>query len=433
MASILSFRLKQPLSLFFPLWSLSVALATAEPQPVPLSIDGLVSQALARNPEIRYYKAEIAVAKANRSTAGKLSNPELSLDFGHKRVGGGDARAEGIAYSVTLAQPIEWPGRLGLRKAIADRDIALADLGLERFSAFLAARVKVLGYALATQQENAAAAAEVADRFTGVKEVIVQREPGGVAPLLEAKIIEAAEVVIQRRAGEAAVEMQKALLELNQLMGRRADEPLQVRRTEFPAPKAAELVSLLNRAAASNFDLRVRRAELEQQGLKVSLAKNERYPTFTVGPNLSQERAGDRETVVGLSLSMPLPVWDNGKAAVNASQARRMQAEASLQATMREVERQITEAWLLLGTQQKRLDGWKPDSLQSFAEAARLADRHYRLGAVPLSTYLEMQDKYLEATEAINATRLEVLRASLDLEQLVGASAPQTTKTTKTK
>jgi hypothetical protein len=35
-----------------------------------------------------------------------------------------------------------------------------------------------------------------------------------------------------------------------------------------------------------------------------------------------------------------------------------------------------------------------------------------------------MQDKYLEATEAINATRLEVLRASLELEQLVGTSAP---------
>jgi outer membrane protein, heavy metal efflux system len=90
------------------------------------------------------------------------------------------------------------------------------------------------------------------------------------------------------------------------------------------------------------------------------------------------------------------------------------------------VERQITEAWLILQTQQKRLDGWKPDALQSFAESAQLADRHYRLGAVPLSTYVEMQDKYLEATEAINATRLEVLRAALDLEQLIGAPAAKT-------
>lgn len=395
--------------------------AIADPSAIPLTIESLVSQTLARNPEIKYYEAEIAVAKAGRSTAGKFANPELNLDLGHKRVGNGNASAEGVAYSVTLAQPIEWPGRIGLRKAIADRDIALAELGLKRFRAFLAARVKVLAYALATQQENAAAAAEVADRFTAVREVIVQREPGGVAPMLEAKIIEAAEVTIQRRAGEAAVEMQKALLELNQLMGRRADSPLQVRRSEFPAPKLQALTSLLNKAAANNYDLRVRRAELEQQGLKVSLAQNERYPTFTVGPGVSQERAGDRETVIGLSLSVPLPLWQNGKAAVDAGLARRMQAEASLQATLREVERQITEAWLLLGTRQKRLDAWKADALTSFADAANLADRHYRLGAVPLSTYLEMQDKYLEATEAINATRLDVLRASLDLEQLTGA------------
>lgn len=427
MASTLSFPNYSlpPLRGLLAVLAVSIATSRAEPQPVPMSIDGLVSQTLARNPELRFYKAEIEVAKAGRSTAGKLGNPQLDLDLGRKRITGGDARSEGIAYSVALAQPIEWPGRLGLRKAIADRDIALAELGLQRFSAYLASRVKVLAYALATQQENAAAAAEVADRFTAVKEVIVQREPGGVAPLLEAKIIEASEVTIQRRAGEAAVEMQKALLELNQLMGRRADTPLQVRRTEFPAPQAAELMTLLNRAAANNYDLRVRRAELEQQGLKVSLAKNEQYPTFTVGPNLSQETAGDRETVIGLSFSVPLPLWDNGKAAVNASQARRMQAEASLQSTLRDVERGVTEAWLLLGTQQKRLDGWKPDSLNSFADAAQLADRHYRLGAVPLSTYLEMQDKYLEATEAINATRLEVLRAALDLEQLVGTPAPK--------
>jgi len=396
----------------------------AEEQPIPLTIEGIVSQTLARNPEIRYYKAEIAVAKSGRTAAGKLGNPELDLSFGHKRSTSSDAKAEGLAYSVSLAQPIEWPGRIGLRKAIADRDIKLAEIGLERFSAFLAARAKFLAYSLATQQENAAAAAEVSTRFTGVKEVVVQREPGGVAPLLEAKIIEASEVTIQRRAGTAAVEMQKALLELNQLMGRRADSPLQVKRTEFPSPKLATLATLLNRAAANNFDLRVRRAELEQQGLKVALSKNEQYPTFTVGPEFSQEKAGDKETVIGLSLSMPLPVWENGKSAVDASMARRMQAEAALQATMREVERQLTEAWLLLGTQQTRLDGWKPDSLQSFADAAQLADRHYRLGAVPLSTYLEMQDKYLEATEAINETRLEVLQASLDLEQLTGTPAP---------
>ncbi len=401
--------------------SLLVTAAQAEPVAVPVTIDGLVTQALAANPELKFYKAEIAVAKAGRKTAGKFSNPELDLELGHKRTSGGDAKAEGIAYSVTLAQPIEWPGRLGLRKAIADRDIALAELGLEQFRYFTSSRVKLLGYSLATQQENAAAAAEVADRITRVKEVIVQREPGGLAPLLEAKILEASELTVQRKASEAAVEMQKALLELNQLMGRRADSPLQVKRTEYESAKPAPLAALLKQAAQTNYALRVRRAELEQQGLKVALTQNERYPTFTVGPSVSHESTGDRETVIGLSLSVPLPLWDDGRAAVTTSEARRMQAEASLQATFREVEREITEAWLILETQRKRLDGWKPETLTTFAEAAQLADRHYRLGAVPISTYIEMQDKYLEATEAINATRLEVLQASLALQQLTGS------------
>ena len=401
---------------------LCMSVSHAEPTPIPVTIDGLVTQALAGNPELKFYKAEIAVAKSGRSVAGRLSNPELNLDLGKKRSRGDNATAEGVAFSVSLAQPIEWPGRLGLRKAIADRDIVLAELGLKQFRFFLAARVKVLGYALATQQENAAAAADVADRITSVKEVIVQREPGGIGPLLEAKILEASEVTVQSKASEAAVEMQKALLELNQLMGRRADSPLQVKRTEFTASKPAALADLLNQAAQNNYAIRVRRAELEQQGLKVALSENERYPTFTVGPSVSQENAGDKETVIGLSLSLPLPVWDDGRAAVTASQARRMQAEASLQSTFREVEREITEAWLILETQRKRLDAWKPDSLATFADAARLADRHYRLSAVPISTYIEMQDKYLEATEAINDTRLDVLRASLDLEQLAGSA-----------
>lgn len=395
--------------------------AWAADRQAAVSIAELVSKTLAANPEIRFYEAEIAAAKAGRSTAGRLSNPELSLDIGQKRVRSGDARAEGLAYAVVLAQPIEWPGRLGLRKAIANRDIALAELGLERFRAFLAAQVKVLGYALAAQQENAAVAAEVAERFTSVREVIVQREPGGIAPLLEARIIEASEVVVQRRAGEAALAMQKALLELNQLMGRRADMPLQVTRTEFPVPKFAGLPALLDEAAEHNYDLRVRRTEMEQQGLKVLLAKNERYPTFKVGPAVSQELAGDRETVIGLAVSVPLPLWNNGQPAVSAAEARRIQAEATLQAALREVERKISESWFLFQTQQKRLEAWKPDILKSFAEAAQLADRHYRLGAVPLSTYVEMQDKYLEATDAINATRVEVLRAALELEQLVGS------------
>jgi cobalt-zinc-cadmium efflux system outer membrane protein len=67
---------------------------------------------------------------------------------------------------------------------------------------------------------------------------------------------------------------------------------------------------------------------------------------------------------------------------------------------------------------------WRPDSIQQFKDAAELADRHYRLGAVPLSTYVELQKEYLEAVEALVETRKEALEAAGELELLTGL--PQT-------
>src|SRR5262245_52603917 len=84
------------------------------------TLDALVVEALARNPELKFYEAEIAAAKAGRKTAGLLANPELSSGVGQKRVTGGGASAEGVAWSVSVLQPFEWPGRIGLRKSIAN-------------------------------------------------------------------------------------------------------------------------------------------------------------------------------------------------------------------------------------------------------------------------------------------------------------------------
>ena len=407
------------LSVFIP------ALLSAAEKPAPVSISTLVSQTLAENPEIQFYEGEILAAKAGRKQAAKWGNPELSLDIGRKSVRGSDASASGLAWAASLAQPVEWPGRLALRKAIANSDVALAEMGLARFKQAVAAKVRTLAYTLALQQDRTMAASEVQDRLVALRDVIVQRDPAGVTPLLEAKVIEATAITVQKQAGDAHMELQKALLEINQLRGRRADAPLVVQRTEFLFPSYPALPQLLAQTAANNYDLQAKVRELELQGLKVALAKNERYPTFTVGPVVTQEKSGDKETTAGLAFSVPLPLWNNGKGSVEVAEARRIQAQASLLATQREVERQVTEAALLYETQRQLISQWKPETLASFKDAAVLADRHYRLGAVEVATYIELQEKYLEAVEAINETRGAALASALAVEQLSGMPETQ--------
>ena len=66
------------------------------------TLEALVAETLERNPELKFYEAEIAAAKGGRKTAGLLANPELSGSVGNKTIRGGGLNAEGVAWSVSV-------------------------------------------------------------------------------------------------------------------------------------------------------------------------------------------------------------------------------------------------------------------------------------------------------------------------------------------
>ena len=394
------------------------------PTNTPIALDALVAEAREKNPELKFYEAEIAAAKAGRKTAGLWANPEVSGSVGQKNVRSSGVNSDGAAWSVTVAQPFEWPGRLGLRKAIANHDIELAELGYERFKVALAARMRALGYTLFAAQEKASAAREVADRFKALRETLVQRDPAGLTPLLEFRVIEAGELTSQRTASLAELAKQSALLEINQLRGQPPGTGLSVEQTDLAFRSLDATETLLALARTNNFELRLRTVELAQQGFRVALAKNERFPTLSVGPSYSEENAGDRERIIGIGVSLPLPLWNRNQGNIQSAQARQVQAETSLYVAQRDAERQVLQAALSFETKLREMSKWRPDSVQHFKEAAELADRHYRLGSVPIATYVELQTKYLEAVESLLDTKLEALEASQNLELLTGLTPP---------
>ncbi len=387
-------------------------------------LDDLVNEALEKNPELNFYRAEIAAARGGRKSAGAWANPEVSAEIGQKRVkdSSGALLGEGAAWAVSVNQTFEYPGRLSLRKAIANRDIQLAGLGFAQFKLTLAARVRSLGYNIFIAQEKLAAAREVADRFQALTEVLVQRDPAGITPVLETRIIEASTITLQRQASEATIAAQSALLELNQLRGQPPGVVVSVTGAQLNFRASPSLGTLLDTARTNAFELRIRQTELEQQGFKVSLAKNERFSGVTVGPFISEAKAGDTERTIGLGVSLPLPLWNRNVGNIEIAKAREQQAQTSLLLTQREVERRVTENSLALQTKLAEMARWQADAPQNFREAAELADRHYRLGAVPIATYVELQKQYLEAIDAMLATKQDALLAAQNLESLTGES-----------
>jgi cobalt-zinc-cadmium efflux system outer membrane protein len=401
--------------------AVAVSLSAAE-TPVEVAPEALVSEALEANAELGFYQAQLEGAKAATRLAGRLDLPKAELQVGQIRSKNLDhsMAGEGAMWMASVRQSIEWPGRLGLRKAIANQDVALATLGLEAFRRELSGKVREHAFGLASAEEKSRVARAVADRFRALREVLVQRDPAGIAPQLEVRILEASELTLRRRASEFALAVDAERVRLNLLRGADLDAPLQVKRVLPDLPGRPALDRLMAAANTNNFELRTRAAELVQQGFRVELARNERWPAFEVGPMTMGQDGSSLDRIVGVGVAFPLPLWRPRAANIAASEAKRQQAVAVLAVARREVERRVLSASRGYDSRIAELDHWRSDVVVQFESAAELADRHYRLGAVPATTYVELQKQYLDAVEAHLDTRREALAALVELEQATG-------------
>lgn len=389
---------------------------------VPFTVNSLVQKALATHPELRYYEAQIDVARGGKTKAGEIQNPDLMTGVGNWRVRDLNTNnvTDGPTWAVQLTQTFEWPGRLSLRKAIAQKDIELAQLGLEQFRAALAARVRTLSWKMLAAQEQTRAAAEVAKRYKALVDVLLQRDPAGAAPRLEARIIQATALTLGSEATTARNELEAARFELNQLLGERPEQPLELTMENVTLNPPPALQALLAQARKSNFSLRSRILDVQQQGYEVRLAENERWPAITVVPYVQRQQNETRETQVGIGVSIPLPLWNRNKGAIDAAKAKEVQAEVMLTAQMRQLERDVAAQASHYRLHVEELAKWPGDTLHSFRKAAEEADEHYRLGALPLSTYSELQRQYLDSVKAVLTSQLGAVDARLQLEQLTG-------------
>jgi cobalt-zinc-cadmium efflux system outer membrane protein len=384
-----------------------------------LTSSDLVSEALKKNPEVRLFEAEIDAARGGRDSAGKLANPELSTELGGMSL----AQAkEGLVWRASILQVFDFPGRMSLRKAIADRDIELAQLGLHQFKSQLANEVRARAGDVLLLQRKEAAARSVRERLESLVEVLVQRDTGSVSALLERRILEASLLNSDRTLTDASKAAREAAAALNVLCGRGPDQPVKLAGAVTSFPDVPQLLSLKQQAARTNFDLQQKRLNVAKQGLKVELTKSERWGDITFGPYMAGQHAGGTQIEGGFVFSIPLPLWNKNKGSIDAEKARTQQAEALLGATLRDLERDLAVARAAYLAELDALSRWRPESENQFADAAAEADRHYRLGAVPAATYVEMQRGYLDAMDSLIESRRNAWKHRMEIERLTGGT-----------
>ncbi|MEO0453566.1 MAG: TolC family protein [Verrucomicrobiota bacterium] len=385
----------------------------------PFVIQDLVSEVLDTHPELLIYQDRVKREKGERMEGGAWSNPNVSVQVGYRELE--ERERDGLVYGFNFMQPFEFPGKGSLRKAILDQDVYQANLALKQFRLALSGRARQLARRYQLASEKVRAARMVSIRSEGVMRLIKARPQKGARPLIELRILEAGQIRIHEEAKHAEYEYREAQADLNALLGRQPEHPIDLSDT-IKAPEIADLSKerVTQLAHRHNLTFQLYEAELEKAKLSTDAAELEAMPDFSFGPFFSREEGAEQEWSAGVRVEMELPLWKRGRGRVVSALASESIARSQMALARIEMDRQIFERLLHYELTEKHYREVNEHMVSRMADAAALADRQYRQGAIDVRLYLESQKAYLETLEIYTETLGALWDVALDIELITG-------------
>lgn len=369
--------------------------ASAEPT---LTLEEALAAAGASSPSVEASRSGVRAADAQRALAGLRPNP--SLDAMTENVAGTGAY-NGLRSSeitVGLALPLELGGKRSARIAVADAQLGRAALETVLAQADLRERVTRAYIDAIADQRRAANAREQAGLATeGLRAARVRVASGRASPLEEQRA-EVARLNAEGATERADRSAQVAIANLARLTGRTATQ-LDVgwfdRVEMIGPPRPLETSSTLAVVAAQ--------ADLTTATAQVRLARSQRVPDITV--SAAARRLEASNDIAGVfSLSVPLPFFNTGRAAVDLASAQRQQADANRRLALLDAEQAIASAQAEAANAATTARNATGPALAAAQEAARIARIGYREGKFS-------QLDLLEAERTLAETRVAAIDA----------------------
>jgi outer membrane protein, heavy metal efflux system len=152
-------------------------------------------------------------------------------------------------------------------------------------------------------------------------------------------------------------------------------------------PPAATTITPL--AADERPDLLLARAAQDRADAAVTVADRARRPDPTISLTGGQVRSGPRtDRVIGVSVSMPLPVRDSGRYSVSAARAEADAAYASKRAAALRTDAQLVRAQATYTALRTASETFGKGRAGAFDERARLLEKLWQASEITTSDYL---------------------------------------------
>ncbi|MPT48354.1 MAG: TolC family protein [Sphingobium sp.] len=386
-----------------------------------LSLEQALSMAGASAPQLEVAQAGISVAAAGRTIAGLRPNPQISIDTENVAGSGPYKGARNMEATTSVSLPIELGGKRAARIGVADAQSRRAAIQAAIMQADLRYSViQTYSEAAAAQQRLATVQYQAGIATEGLRAARVRVEAGRASP------IEIQRADVARINAVAEVERTERLVQvsrfsLSKIIGQSFTGDLDIGwfssvQSVYGPLQEIETANTLAMAAAE--------ADLAVADAGVRLARAQRVPDLTAGAGARYFRdTGDTAAVI--SLTIPFPLFNNGKAAVAQASSERLRADAQKRVTVLEVDQAIARAQAEAANAATSAVTAKGPALAAAEETARIARIGYREGKFSQLELLDAERTLAETQISAVDALLTYHNTQAQLERLT-ARAPDT-------
>ena len=405
----------------------SLVCRAAEP-PADLTPERAIVAALRGNRDLMAARFAIQQAEARLKQAGLMQNPELELGHATDRL----LKNEGeYNLSVGFKQRFPITGRLEKERAVARVDVAMALAEVRNQERLFAGEVMDRAREWLVLRDKVKANEET----LGIIEKLIDSSEKRlkVAEVSEADVnlskIEAEKLSLAKAA--LLNQQEIAMTELNGLLGRNPKTSLILSGFTNLELNAGALAAATQQANARRPDHQLAALGIDRAAAEIILAKAGKWEDWTVGFGYSRSvgkfnspigtKADD---LIGISLSVPLPFWNNSDAKVGEAQANRQRNTAELSALELRIKTEAQSAENQMRRQQGILRQYRDVSLKLAETNMNLLQKGYDEGLYPITAVIQAQQQFTELRQSYLESVGDFLKARTAWETATASILP---------
>ena len=366
-------------------------------QKIDASLKGFIQQVWTESPAMQGAQAAVEAAQARAEGAGRpLYNPDFELDA---------ERTDINTASIGFSQTLDWSDKREAQTRIANQEVQAAVAELKETQQRIA--VETLGALTQyfTAQEMRALALRRSQLMKGFIDTVKRRQAAGDMGALDGTLAQVtySEALMQQAASES--ELAEAEAALQAVTGLELDRWPQLPSELAPPPERVDS-SLLQSLPA----LAVLRSRWEAAKGRIRLAEREGRANPTIGIRAGRE---DSETLLGLSLEIPLFVRNNFKAEVRAASHEAVAEELVYRDAHRRAKARLDGSLGRFQNTTRAWRAWVATGQQAHREQMNLLEQLWQAGELTATDFLVQAKQNIDTQVAATALMGEVWQAAL--------------------